>query len=84
MHYSCRYWRLLASGFRDNTVQLWDTATGSLQQTLEGHSDSVCSVTFSPDGRLLASGSYETVQPWDTATGDLQGSLSTEQIVNSL
>jgi WD40 repeat protein len=26
-------------------------------QTLEGHSRSVTSVTFSPDGRLLASGS---------------------------
>ena len=62
--------RLLASGSGDNTVRLWDTATGGLQQTLEGHSGWVSSVAFSPDGRLLASGSQDnTVRLWDTATG---------------
>ena len=68
--------RLLASGSHDKTVRLWDTATGALQQTLEGHSDWVRSVAFSPDGRLLASGSDdETVRLWDTATGALQQTL---------
>ncbi|THU99244.1 WD40 repeat-like protein, partial [Dendrothele bispora CBS 962.96] len=37
---------------------------------LEGHTDSVWSVAFSPDGRKLASGSYDkTVQIWNVATG---------------
>jgi WD40 repeat protein len=43
----------VVSGSRDKTVRLWDAATGAALQTLEGHSSSVTSVAFSPDGNLL-------------------------------
>jgi WD40 repeat protein len=60
----------------DETIRLWDTATGELQQTLKGHLFSVNSVAFSPDGRIVASGSGDrTIRLWDTATGELQQTL---------
>jgi WD40 repeat protein len=42
------------SGSDNNTVRLWDAATGRALQTLEGHSSGVSSVAFSPDGNLLS------------------------------
>jgi WD40 repeat protein len=54
----------------DKTVRLWDTVTGTSLQTLEGHSDSVNSVAFSPDSKQVISGSDDkTVRLWDTVTG---------------
>jgi WD40 repeat protein len=45
----------------DHTVKLWRAADGVLLQSLAGHDDTVLSVAFSPDGRLLASGSADGV-----------------------
>ncbi|MCJ1329364.1 hypothetical protein MMC10_006043, partial [Thelotrema lepadinum] len=55
---------------------VWDAATGSLLQTLEGHSDWVNSVAFSHDGQRIVSGSGDkTVKVWDAATGSLLQTL---------
>lgn len=68
--------RLLASGCSDHTVKVWNTTTGGLQRTLEGHSTTVWSVAFSLDGRTLSSLSLDhTIKAWDTATGALQQTL---------
>jgi WD40 repeat protein len=57
---------LLAAG---NSGQV-GLSQGQLVRTLTGHSESVNSVAFSPDGRLLASGSSDwTIKLWDVATG---------------
>ena len=38
--------------------------------SLQGHSDSVYSVSFSPDGTKVASGSYREVKLWDVTSGE--------------
>ena len=68
--------RLLASGATDDTVRLWDPATGEHQRTLTGYGAWVWAVAFSPDGRLLASGIDDMVQLWDPATGEHQRTLT--------
>lgn len=49
---------------------------GNSVQTLEGHEDCVTAIAFSPDGKYLASGSWDAkVRLWDLATGALHSTL---------
>jgi WD40 repeat protein/serine/threonine protein kinase len=60
----------LASASSDQTVKVWDAATGREMLTLKGHTDGVESVAFSTDGRRIASAGWDkTAKVWDAATG---------------
>ena len=49
---------------------MWDASTGAKLLTYTGHTDQVRAVAWSPDGKLIASGSDDgTVQVWDASTG---------------
>ena len=63
--------RSLSFGSTDDTaIKLWDVETGKEIRTLKGHSASVYSVAFSPDGKTLASGSGDnTIKLWDVESG---------------
>lgn len=52
------------------TAKLWDAFTGENLLTFEGHSASIWSISFSPDGQRIITGSDDqTVRVWDAVNG---------------
>ncbi|GET40872.1 WD-40 repeat protein [Microseira wollei NIES-4236] len=52
---------MLASGGMDRMIKLWNLKTGQEIRTISGHAGGVISVTMSPDGKTLVSGSTDGI-----------------------
>ena len=62
--------KLLATCGRDQTIRLWDAATGKKIRDLTGHNEEVFCVLFHPDGQSLVSGDLKgIVKHWEVTTG---------------
>jgi len=60
---------LVAAG-TDGIIRVWDVASGQMQRTLTGHTNSIYKAEFSPNEKLIASSSRDTTaRIWDFATG---------------
>lgn len=53
----------------DGAVKVWDTLTGKLVHTFEGHLAGISTISWSPDGAIIASGSDDkTIRLWNVLT----------------
>jgi len=68
--------RHILSASVDQTLKVWDAASGSLLRTLDGHTNWVDSAVYSPDGCHILSASWDhTLKVWDAASGSLLRTL---------
>ena len=85
---SLAYWdNTIAVGLSYGDIIIMNAFTGSHTAIFSGHTYSVCSLTFSSNGVLLVSGSYDkSIKLWDVQTGGIiktfSGSASGVQSVS--
>jgi WD40 repeat protein len=58
---------------RNDTIRLWETATGQVRRDFKGHQGWINSLAFAPDGRTLVTASEDTTAlVWDVLSRDGQ------------
>jgi len=66
--------------WNNNAINLRDIQTQQLIATLKGHQDQISSIDFSPNGKILASGSFNnTIKLWNIQTQQLITTLKGHQ-----
>ncbi|KAJ3552475.1 hypothetical protein NM688_g4134 [Phlebia brevispora] len=66
----------VATGMDDSVIRIWNYRTGSLTKKLGGHDDTPWSLSYSPDGTRLVSGSADNLAIiWDLTGAPEQSQL---------
>ncbi|OLL26033.1 F-box-like/WD repeat-containing protein TBL1XR1 [Neolecta irregularis DAH-3] len=72
--------RLLATCSLDSTVRIWNALDGSCLQTLQAHDLAVYTISFSSDGRKLASGGKDGLLAiWHIESGQIEARYDGEE-----
>lgn len=68
---------------RNHRIEIWDLNTNKLKTTFEGSTESILSVTFSPDGETLASTDFSNIiRLWDVDSGKYREIPTPHKIVS--
>ena len=69
--------KTVVSGSEDNTLKVWDLASGQCRATFAGHTNIVLGVAITPDGKIVVSGSADkTLKVWDLASGQCRATFA--------
>ncbi len=61
------------------TIRIWNIHTGQLMTTVDGHTDPVFALAFSPNSETLASAGWDnTMRLWHPQTGQLKGAFESD------
>src|SRR5262245_22408440 len=75
----------IATGTDEGTSQLRELTTGTEVKTLRSHEQAITSLTFSPDGTKLCSGSLDkSFRVWSVADGAIAGTVATPAEINAV
>ncbi|MGK7919679.1 MAG: WD40 repeat domain-containing protein [Trichodesmium sp.] len=58
------------SASEDNTIKVWNSATGKEVTKLIGHTEGVSALAIAPDGRVVSASEDKTLKVWDLETGE--------------
>ena len=73
----------LCASMSDHKIDLWDLNTNQIRTTLEGHTKRVLSVSFSSDGKMLASTSFSNkIRLWNIENGKVRVITTPHRIVD--
>jgi WD40 repeat protein len=72
----------LASASHDRTVKVWDVQAGKVIRSLQGESDAMYCLAFSPDGTMLAAANQLRITVWNAV--DLEEKFSLHETAGRL